>query len=76
MNEREQCDEYTDGLKKPTDEDVEVNSSEDQVDRLMELKDNMKLFNALKIKIRNFLYVPGVFLIFLYHYYSSYFPSF
>ena len=45
LNEREQCDEYTDGLKKATDEDVEVNTLEDQVDRLKELKENMKLFN-------------------------------
>ena len=35
LNEREQCDEYTDGVKKATSEDVEV---------------NMKLFNEMKIK--------------------------
>ena len=45
LNEREQCVEYTEGLKKATDEDVEVNSSEDQVDRLKDLKEKMKLFN-------------------------------
>ena len=45
LNKREQCDKYTDGLKTATDEDVEVNTLEDQVDRLKELKENMKLFN-------------------------------
>ena len=34
LNEREQCDEYTDGVKKANGEDVEVNTSEEQVDRL------------------------------------------
>ena len=28
LNEKEQCDEHTDGLKKATDLDVEVNTSE------------------------------------------------
>ena len=41
MNEREQCEKYTDGLKEATDEDVEVNTSEDQVDRLKEFKENI-----------------------------------
>ena len=63
LNEREQCYEYTDGLKWAADEDVEVNTLEDQVDGLKELKENMKLFNWNKIK-RSFLYVPDV-LIFL-----------
>ena len=39
----------TDGLKKATDEDMEVNTSEDQMDRLNEVKENMKLFNGMKI---------------------------
>ena len=45
MNEIEQCDKYTDGLKGATGEDVEVDTSEDQVDRLKELKENMNLWN-------------------------------
>ena len=50
LNEREQSDEYTDGLQKATNEDVEVNTSEEQVDRWKELKENLKLFNEMKIK--------------------------
>ena len=49
FNEKEQCDKYIDGLKEATDDNAEVNTSEDPVDRLEELKENMKLFNWIKI---------------------------
>ena len=49
LNEKEQCDKYIDGLKEATDDNVEVNTAEDQVDRLKEFKDIMKLFNWIKI---------------------------
>ena len=48
LNEREQCDKYKDGFKEATGEAVEV-YSEDQVDRLKEFKEIMKLFNWIKI---------------------------
>ena len=34
LNEKEQCDKYIDGLKEATDDNVEVNTAEDQVDSL------------------------------------------
>ena len=73
LNEREQCYEYTDGLKWAADEDVEVNTLEDQVDRLKELKENMKLFNWMKIKKKKFSLYSWCFNLF--SYYLSYFPS-
>ena len=42
LNEREKCDKYKDGSKEATGEAVEVNS-EDQVDRLKELNENMTI---------------------------------
>ena len=48
--EDEQQEEFTDGLKKATDENVGVNTSEDQVDMLKELKENVKLLNGMKTK--------------------------
>ena len=50
MREKNVTNIYVDGLKEATDDNVEVNTSEDQVDRLEELKENMKLFNEMKIK--------------------------
>jgi hypothetical protein len=38
-------------LKEVTGEDVEVNTSEGQVDRMKELEVNMKLFNPNKNKL-------------------------
>ena len=61
LNEREQCYEYTDGLKWAADEDVEVNTLEDQVDRLKELKENMKLFNWMKNKEEEIFFIFLVF---------------
>ena len=56
MREKNVTNIYVDGLKEATDDNVEVNTSEDQVDRLEELKENMKLFNWIKIikKYKNF----------------------
>ena len=75
MTEREQCDKYTDGLREATGEDVEVNSSEDQMDRMKALKENMTLFNWMKIEEKNFLYFLYVPNLLVFDYNSPYFPS-